>query len=149
MNELLGFKYDNIMTINGRVQHVDDTVPDVLATLVQENSSPILRRMGDLVQKEMHISPFQLPTRPVILIAKMAMLQNIGNVLTFDAVQSSELVFDQDKSINEPYFEYWLALNAIGPFQPQVVRRGGEIEEQGIWLGVTIRDQLYKGRHRL
>jgi len=137
MTQRIGFEHENILTINGYTQHTDDTVPKALALLVQDAEFELIDRMEHLVKAELEADPLNLPTRPTILIARMALLQEIDEVLTFDAIESPLYIFDNHKYLKEPYLDYFVELSS-GPFAPIAVRQSGEETIQGIWLGVTI-----------
>jgi hypothetical protein len=128
------------MHVNGYVQHVDDTIPEVLAELVEDAQVEIYNQMDTLTTYEgQFLDSSKSLVRPTILIARMAIIANIGDILTMEAITSPTHIFTHYKSLQGTYIPYWMYL-ARGTFLPEVQRLGprGDIPDS-VWLGVRSR----------
>jgi hypothetical protein len=142
MKPRISFEHSNILTVDDRIIQTDDTVPSALSAFVEEQKDEISDHMRFLEMEDRRLEPLLLPKRPVVLIARMAVLTNIADALNPAAVLSDLLIFDEYKYIQSPYSQYWVALSETGTFDPIAQRLFGNERIAGVWLGVTAKKEL-------
>jgi len=134
----VSFRLKNILELNGRQIESADQDPDAFKPLIEYISDDIKLYMTELEQFDEAYRPTSSRSiRPVVLVARLALIDQQLFALNQHALISKQRHFTHPNVLTEHAFAYWNSINKER-FQPQVhVLEGTDTKSSGVWLGVS------------
>lgn len=136
----VSFRLNNILEFNGRPLETPKYTPDELGEVVNLIDKDLKRHFTTLEKFDDEYRPTSSRfLRPVILIARLALIDQPYNALTKNALISGQQHITHPSLLTKEALLYWNSIEAT-EFQPQVhILAGIDNESSGIWLGITER----------
>ena len=134
----VSFSLNNILEINKQHLETADLTPDALKSIVSAVDKDIRDQFALLEAFDATYRPTSSRfLRPVILIARLALIDQPSNALTQQALISNQRHITHPSLLTLEAFEYWNSIDTQ-QYQPQVHVLGGTNRtSSGVWLGVS------------
>jgi len=132
------FRLDNILKLNGRQIETADLTPDALKVVIQRVDDDLKLHFAALEAFDRDYSLVASRfIRPVIHIARLALLDQQYDALKPQALLSHQRHITHPNLLTEEAFAYWNSIDKT-EYQPQVhVLSGTDRQSSGVWLGIS------------
>jgi len=132
------FRHRNILQIDGRTIETPDIFPHELQEVVDLIDDQLRLHMPEIASEEQVYRPTESRfLRPVILIARLALIDQPYNALTQQALISKQRHIVHSALLTDEALPYWTAVERT-QFNPQAhVIEGAPKDFSGVWLGVS------------
>jgi len=137
-NGEVSYLHRNILQIDNRSLETVDMLPEDLEEIIELFGDDFRLHMPEITAHNEQDRPTTSRfLRPVILIARLALINQPYNALTRQALISRQRHIVHDALLTDEALPYWMSV-ARTDFQPQVHVLEGHVPAiSGVWLGIS------------